>query len=253
MSYYIASPFKPTPKLLVSGTPEYVLGSLNNNTGPTLGTVISDSGTGAVSTVKFQILSGNIPITDTLVTIVGTANAAGAYNVTNATVLSVTKVPDANGNDVGIYTITFVGAGNSASTADYGQVIIPQREIGEALTTTASSAPVVCPASPSENLGKSISVTVKLPASTTANPSNLTGVTVLLQGANLDLDSEYNTIATIGTGLAAGTTTDWQSGQGDTATGTLAAGSVLLPNFRFYRLNISAVTGSGPIVGKLMI
>ena len=46
-------------------------------------------GNGTTSTVTFQILSGNIPITDTLISIGGRANAAGAYNATNAQILSV--------------------------------------------------------------------------------------------------------------------------------------------------------------------
>lgn len=249
MGFYQTTPFKAAPQALVPGAPAYLFGSFNDKTGPTLGTVISDSGTGAVSTVTFQILSGNIPAVDSLVTIISSANAAGAYNVTNATVLSVTQV---NTPDNGVYRITFSGSGNSATAADVGQVYIAQREVGDPLTTTVASTPVVSGAAGPNSNGKSLSVTVKLPANTTANPSNLTGVTVVLQGANFDLDSEYNTIATIGTGLAAGTTTDWQSGQGDTATGTLAAGSVLSPNFRFYRLNVTAVTGSGPIIGKLV-
>lgn len=249
MGVYQTTPFKPMPQLLVPGAPSYVFGSFNDKTGPTLGTVISDSGNGTTSTVTFQILSGNIPITDTLVSIVGTKNAAGAYNVTNALVLSVTQVDTP---DDGVYTITFAGSGNSAKASDYGQVYIGQREVGEALTTTAATVPVMAGAAGPNSNGKSLSVTIKLPASTTANPSNLSGVTAVIQGANVDLDSEYNTIGTIGTALAAGSTTDWQSGQGDTATGTLAAGSVLSPNFRFYRINFTSVTGSGPAIAKII-
>lgn len=251
MGFYITSPFKPMPRLLVPGTPEYVFGSFNDKTGPTLGTILSDSGTGSTSTVMFQIQSGNIPITDTLVTIVGSANAAGAYNVTNVIVLSVTQVDTP---DDGVYTITFSGSGNSVKTADSGQLVIQQREIGDALTSAnGASVPVTCGAAGPNSNGKSLSVTVKLPAATTANPSTLSTVTVTVQGANLDLDSEYNDIGTVGTGLAAGSTTDWQSGQGDTATGTLAAGSVTFPNFRFYRLKTAAVTGAGPIIAKILM
>lgn len=250
MPFYIQSPFKPVPQLLIAGTPAYVFGSFNDKTGPTLGVVLSDSGNGTTSTVTFQIISGNIPITDTLVTIVGTANNAGAFNVTNAQVLSVTQVDTP---DDGVYTITFLGTGTGAKANDYGQLIIQQREIGDALTSAGgSSFPVNAGAAGPNSNGKSLSVTVKLPATTAANPSTLSGVTVNIQGANLDLDSEYNTIGVVGTGLAAGTTTDWQSGQGDTATGTLAAGSVTFPNFRFYRLNVSAATGAGPIIGKIL-
>jgi len=250
MGFYQSTPFKPVPRVLTPGTPAYVLGSFNDKTGPTLGTVLFDSGDGSTSTVTFQIQSGNIPITDTLVTIVGTKNDAGAYNVTNALVLSVTQV---NTPDDGVYTITFAGAGTGAKAADYGQLIIQQREVGDVLSSaTAASVPVTIGAAGPNSNGKSLSVTVKLPASTTANPSTLSAVTVTIQGANLDLDSEYNDIGTVVSAGSAGHTYDWQSGQGDTATGTLAAGSVLAPNFRFYRLSISGAMGSGPIIAKIL-
>ena len=255
MSFYIKSPFKPMPRLLVQGTPEYLFGSWNQNTGPTQGTVLSDSGNGTTSTVVIQILSGNIPFVDALVTIVGTANSSGEYNVTNAPILSVSASANP---DTGVYTITFLGSGSSASASDYGQVYIPQPEIGDQLTSGlissgVASIPACSSVAGPDNVGKSISVTVKLPANTTAHPSTLASVAVFLQGANLDYDTEYNDIAEVVTGGSQGNTYDWQSGQGDTATGTLVAGSVLQPNFKFYRLRVATgASGTGPIIGKLV-
>ena len=257
MSFYIKSPFKPMPKLLVQGTPEYLFGSWNADTGPTLGTVLSDSGDGTTSTVTFQIISGNIPFVDALVSIVGTQNSAGAYNVTNGQILSVTQV---DAVDDGVYTITFLGAGNSAKTADYGQVYILQPEIGDQLTSGlitsgVASAPACSAAAGPDNTGKSTSVTVKLPASTTAHPSTLASIAVWLQGANLDYDTEYNDIAEVVTGGSAGNTYDWQSGQGvpTAPSNALNAGNVLQPNFRFYRLRLATGgSGTGPIVGKIV-
>jgi hypothetical protein len=257
MSLYITSPFKPTPKLLVQGTPEYLFGSFTTDVAPTQGTVISDSGNGTTSTVTFQILSGNIPKPDALITIVGTANAAGAYNVTNAPILTVSASANP---DAGVYTVTFLGTGTSATAGDYGQVIIPQSEVGDVVTpagAVVSSAPVVSPVAGPNSVGKSLSVTVKLPASTAANPSTLAAVTVVLQGSNVDLDSEYNTVATVTpAALVAGSSTvDWQSGQGDPTapSNSLAAGNVTLLNFRFYRAQVSTgASGSGPIIVKIM-
>jgi hypothetical protein len=80
----------------------------------------------------------------------------------------------------------------------------------------------------------------------------LAGVTAVIQGSNVDRDDHYNTIGTIVTGGTAGSTYDWQSGQGDTATGILAAGSVTVLSFRFYRLQITAATGAGYAVGTIM-
>ena len=255
MSFYIKSPFKPVPRLLIQGTPEYVYGSYNDKTGPTLGYIISDSGNGTTSTVVFRIASGNVPFVGALITIIGTANAAGAYNVTNAIIISVVCT------DAGICTVTFLGAGTSASTPDGGQVEIQQPEVPDNLTAgivaalatnAGASAPVAAPVGATAN-GRSISVTLSLLANSATYPSTLSGVTATLQGANLDLDGEYNDCGIIGTALAAGTVTDWQSGQGDTATGTLTAGSVNFPNFKFYRLKITVATGAGYIVGKIMV
>jgi hypothetical protein len=252
MGFYVTSPFKPTPTLLVQGRPEYVFGSLNDKTGPTLGFVISDSGNGTTSTVVFQIQSGNVPLIGSFVTIVGTANAAGAYNATNAQILTVVTT------EQGVCTITFSGTGTSSSAQDAGSVQIPQVEIGDALTTAGgSSVPVVCPDSPSQQSGKSLSVTVSLPSQQGGVSSTLSAVTVVIQGSNVDKDDHYNTIGTITptSGVAAGTVTDWQSGQGysATASNTPALGNVNLPNFRFYRLSVTAATGSGPIVGSIMM
>lgn len=252
MGFYQTTPFKPSPTLLVQGRPEYVFGSLNDKTGPTLGNIITDATNGSTTgTFIFQIISGNIPLVNSLLTIVGAANSVN-FNVTNAVILTVSCTA------AGVCTVTCAitsTATPTTQTADGGQVTILQPEVGDVLTnnTAATSVPVACPDAPAQQSGKSLSVSVNLPANTTANPSNLSSITVVLQGSNTDRDASYNTIATIFTGGSQGNVYDWQSGQGDTATGTLAAGSVNLPNFRFYRLQASAVTGAGPIVGTIMM
>jgi hypothetical protein len=251
MTAYIKSPFKPVPTLLVEGRPEYVFGSWNDKTGPTLGNVISDSAVTTTATVTFVITSGNAPAVGSLITVVGAANSPN-LNVTNAQILTVTTTA------AGICTVTYTITSSTvaAGTADAGQVIIPQPELGDILAAfPASSVPVCVPGSPSQQSGKSLSVTVKLPAQQLGVASTLTAVTVLIQGANFDEDAQYNTVGTItaaGTSVAGPNVYDWQSGQGNTNTGTLAAGSVNLPNFRFYRLQVSAATGSGPVIGTIM-
>jgi hypothetical protein len=255
MSFYLKTPFKPTPKLLIQGTPEYVYGSFNDKAGPTLGNIISDSAVTTTATVVFQVTSGNIPAVNSLITVVGAANSAN-FNVTNATILTVVST------DAGVVTVTYaITSTSQGNTADSGQVYVSVPEVPDNLTAAivtnlatnaGASFPVAAPVG-STTIGRSISVTLDLLANSTTYPSTLSGVTAVIQGANLDLDSEYNTIGTIGTALGAGTVADWQSGQGDTATGTLASGSVNLPNFRFYRLNITAATGAGYIVGKIMV
>jgi hypothetical protein len=250
MSLYITSPFKPMPKLLVQGRPEYVFGSWNDKTGPTLGNIISDSAVTTTGTVTFVVTSGNVPVVGSLITVVGAANSAN-FNVTNAQILTVVATA------AGVVTVTYAITSSTvaAGTPDGGQVIIPQPELGDILAAfPASSVPVACPASPGNQSGKSLSATVKLPAQQLGVASTLSAVTVVIQGANFDEDGQYNTIGTLtaaGTSVGGPNTYDWQSGQG--AAGTLAAGSVDLINFRFYRLQVSGATGSGPVIGTIMI
>ena len=256
MSFYNKSPFKPMPKMLIQGTPEYVFGSFNDKTGPTQGFVVSVQSNGSTTgTILFQITSGNVPVSGALITVVGTTNAGGNFNVTNATITNVATT------EQGLCTVTCAltsSAGPLVQTPDYGQVIIPQIEIGDQIatfgTTSASASVPVAGVVGATTVGRSMSATVTLPPNTAANPSTLTGVTVVLQAANVDLDPEYHTIGTITSTGAAGNTYDWQSGQETPATpGAANPGGVDLLSFRFYRLQVTAGTGSGAIVGTVMM
>jgi hypothetical protein len=252
---YTKSPFKPVPTLLEQGRPEYVFGSWLDKTGPTLGNVISDSAVTTTGTLTFAVVSGNLPAVGSLITVVGTANASGNFNVTNAQILTVVST------DGGVVTVTYAITSSSvaAGTPDGGQVIVPQPELGDIVSSfPSSSVPVACPASPSQQSGKSLSATVKLPAQQLGVASTLSAVTVVIQGANFDEDGQYNTIGTLtaaGTSVAGPNTYDWQSGQGadnHSGTGVLAEAAVNLPNFRFYRIQVSAATGSGPVIATIM-
>ena len=227
MSQYITSPFKPSPTLLITGKPFYGYGSYNDRTGPTLGRLISDSGVTTVGTAVFQIVSGNAPIAGALVTIVGAANSAN-FNVTNAVILSAST-----NMDTGVSTITFTITSTTQGTlADNGIVQIPQPEIGE---TVVAGSSIPCAGSFS-----------------TANPDQKRGVTavvsfpvlpvaalVVLQQAVQDIDSEYATINTVATVAGSAVTTGPQ----------ITVDPVL---GRFFRFNISGVSGVGTIVAKLL-
>lgn len=229
MSQYQLTPFKQPPALLVAGTPQYLYGSYNDKTGPTLGYVISDSGNGTTSTVVFQIQSGNVPIVGALVTIVGTANAAGGYNVTNVAIATVTTT------EQGVCTITFLNTATSASAQDFGAVQIPQPEVGEAVTA-GSSVPCVAPYNNTTyNLNQALTAVISFPSFT-----SLTAATINLQQAIQDMDSEYQTVATAAT-VAGGVIT---AGPQITVDPTLG---------RFFRFNTSGITGTGTIVAKLML
>jgi hypothetical protein len=237
MPAYIASPFKPSVQLAVAGTPTYLIGSYNDKTGPTLGYVISNSASGTTGTLVFRIASGNVPVTGSLITVVGTANSSGVFNVTNVAVTVVSTT------DAGICTVTYaISNTTQASAADGGQVDIPQPEVGENVAASYKSAPVARPFNnPNINEGQSLTATLNL-------GTGLSGVTATLEGADFDVDSEYVTIHTFGTsGLSS-----FQSGQ-DTpvAAGNANPGGAPALNYRFYRFNISAVTGSGVVIGKM--
>ena len=257
--FYQTTPFKATPKLMVQGTPEYLFGSFPTDVAPTQGYVLSDSAVTTTATVTVKIYQGNVPLAGSTITIVGTANSSGIFNATNAVILSVSAPTQP---DMGVYQITFaIASTTQATTADAGMFFIPQPEVGDILTAAivaalpVSSAPVVSPVAGPNSIGKSLSATVTLPASSAAIPNTLAAVTVLLQGSNFDLDSQFTTVATIATAIGAGTSVDWQSGQGvpTAPSNTLAAGNVTLLNYRFYRAQVSAgATGAGPIVVKLM-
>lgn len=232
------------PQLLVAGSPAYVWGSFNDKTGPTLIQVTQSKTNGTTTaTIQFTIVSGNIPANGSLLTLVGSAVSAN-FNVTNVAIANVTQV---NTPDNGTYTATYAitsTATPTTFTADAAQGVIPQPEVGESVSGTGASVPVaVAPAGANAN-GRSLSVTLTL-------GTGLSGVTAVLEGSNRDIAAEYNAVGTIGTTLGV-STTDWQSGQGNTGTGTLAAGSVTFPNFRFYRVNLTAVTGSGLVIAKIM-
>jgi hypothetical protein len=252
LSQYVTSPYKAPVQLLVQGTPSYTYGGYNDKTAAAFGYIISDSGTGSVSTVVYQQTQGNLPIPGSLVTIIGSANAAGSYNVTNAVLTSVSA------NDFGVISITFAGSGSSASAPDAGQVLIPVIEVGDNLTAALvaalpySSVPVAAVVGATV-IGRSTSATITLPASSAAFPSTLAGVTAVIEASNVDLDSHYSVIGTVVTGGAAGNTYEWQSGQGAATTpAVLLDSNVDLLSFRFYRLQITAATGAGYVVGSIM-
>lgn len=234
MPAYIASPFKPTPKLLVPGIPSYLWGNFATDVSPTSGFVLSDSGNGTTSSVTVKIQAGNIPVVSAtsapLISIVGTANAAGAYNATNAPIVSVSapQVPDQ-----GVYTFTFLGAGTSAVAPDAGLFIAPQPETSEVLVAASSMPVLVAYGNLGANLNQGMTAVVSFPTLPTA-------ALVVLQQALVDQDSEYATVATVAT-VAGGAIT---VGPQITVDPTLG---------RFFRFNTSGITGSGTLIAKLMI
>lgn len=225
-------PYKPTPAQLIAGKPEYVFGSYNDKTGPTIGTVISDAVATDVATVVFQILSGNVPVVGAKITIEGAQNT-GFSSVSRATILSVSVVML-----TGICTVTFaLSASDQPVLPDLGQVVIPQPEISEAVVNGPSVPVAAVFQNAQSNQGRSLTAVVSFPV----QPFN---VLVTVQSAVIDEDSEYADVATV-TSVVAGVVTG----------GQVTIETVL---GRFYRLNVSGVAESSPapsgvgLIGKFL-
>lgn len=252
MSQYVTSPFKPPVQLATAGTPSYLMGAFNDRTGPTQGYVISDASNGTTTaTLIFQIVSGNAPVTGSLITVIGTANGGGNFNVTNVAVTVVSTTLQ------GVCTVTYTIASTATPTTqtqDFGQVIIPQPETGDTVSAaTYASVPVARPFNnPNIQEGQSLTATINF-----LTGGTLSGYTVVLQGADIDLDSEYQTIHTFTASGAAGNIYTFQSGtdvQAPSATpGTITnnPGQANLMNYRFYRFKLTGGSGTGTVVGKI--
>lgn len=240
MSQYITSPFKPSPILSVAGIPEFLFGSYNERVGPTQGIVkfVKTNGT-TIATVKIQILSGNIPVSGSLITVVGSANSSN-FDVTNVAISNVTKIPDpVTGEDTGLYSLTYTISSTAtplAYTADAAQFIIPQPEVGEALSSDIASVPLALPFIPSLNSQEHVVAAV------VTFPSIPTSVTVTLQQAVFDINAEYADIATIAV-VAGGSQT--------TGGGPIMVDPVM---GRFLRFKAGTVVGgsSPTIIAKLI-
>ena len=227
MPAYVKSPFKPPVQLLTAGLPSYVFGSYDDRSSPTFGYIISDSASGTVGTVSFLIQSGPVPQVGEKISVRG-AGRSNNLNVADgsATVISVLMEADASGLQNGVCTVTYPITSTSLSTlADGGQVVIERVEVGETVANGAS-VPVAAPYNPANtNSTKLISASVSF-------SNGVTGALVVLQASNFDVDDQYVTLGTV------------------YSTSTLDS-QEFESNYRFYRLLVSGLTGSGTIVGKI--
>jgi hypothetical protein len=231
MPSYQLTPFRESTKLLVPGLPSWLLGSYLEDAASTFGYVVSNSAASTIGSLVFQITQGNIPIVGSLITVRGTANSGGVFNVVGATVLTVST------NDYGTCSVTYaISSTTQASTADNGQVLIPQIEVGETLVAE-SSIPVAMPyQNANANLNQALTAVV-------AFPSLPTSVIVSLQQAVFDKDSEYATVAVVAT----------VSGGAVTAAGSQITVDPTLG--RFFRFSVGTVVGGTlpTIVAKLLL
>lgn len=243
MSRYQNTPFKPMPTLLVAGTPTYLFGSYNDKTGPTFGRVLTDAASSTTATVVFQIYSGNVPVVGAIINVRGTANSAGVFNSpTTGIILSVSCT------DAGVCTVTYaISSTTQATTADGGEVEIAQPEIGEALVDGASAPAAAAANNANPQQGRTITATVKFPSA----PDTLASFN--LQGANVDLDSEYTTIVPTAGGDGSTPANLAKVTTGGVVVGGQASYSDEVCNFRFYRFRATTPSGgtNPTVVAKL--
>ena len=244
MPAYQTTPFKPTPKLLLAGTPFYFWGSFDDRSSPTQGYIISDSAVTTTATVTYMTVTGNVPSVGDSITVVG-ASRSNNFNVTNATILTVSAAVDGNGLQSGVVTVTYAITSTSLGTAsDGGQVIIPRSQIGEALVTGASAPAAVSFINAQLQQGRTLVASVSLPVAST-----VTVTSIDLQGSLVDLDSEYVTLVP----TAGGATPSTPAHLATVTSGTIAGGTAEygddIANFRFYRgIVVGASGGTSPTI-----
>lgn len=230
---------------LVQGFPTYLFGGWGPSSpygsalikAPTRFLINTVAITTNVATITGLIIEGDIPTVpaanqpQSLISVRQTSSNAGIFNVTGVAISAVSI-----NLNTGVGTISFpLTNANIAATPDAGIAVINQPETAEALVNGASIPCTIPIQDPKTDSARTVSSVI-------AFPSLPTTATVDLQGAILDLDSEYAKLGNVAT----------VSGGAVTA-GPLA--EFQLNQIRFYRLNVSGVTGgtNPSIVGKIIV
>jgi hypothetical protein len=169
------------------------------------------------------LLEGFAPAAGSLISVQGTTQGSGAFNVSNIALTAVSL--DAT---TGVGTLQFVLAGTTASAADPGQAIVPVPEVGETLVNNQASQAFAIQSVAGANIsGRAVNWSSTFPTA----PS---GVTLTLQGAMFDVDAQYATL--------------------DSSTSLSGSNRVIDGvNQRFLRVSVSGLTGSGTAVVKIAI
>jgi len=226
-------------KTAISGRPAYFYGSLNEEQQDMLAQVTSVACATDVATIGITIQQGNVPIAGNLLWVQGTANAAGAYNVSGVAIASVTPVSVT----AGTYTLTYACTTADLSTAAAaGKAIVPVQEVAEAVAANRSVAIYVPSQEPVNNGVRSITVSTTFPTiQATTGAATVTLYTAIKNDpiAPGTAGSEWTSMGVVAA-LTAGAQT-----AGPIQTWTLPAG-------RWFCLVTSAVTGVNTIISKVL-
>ena len=231
MPAFSASPFTALPETAIPGKPAYFFGSLPVDTDDMRMTITNVALTSNVATVIGTILTGNKPAVGNLISIQGTTQASGAFNVTNVALTGVSVT------GAGVATLTFaLTHADVASHSDSGQGMVPIQETSETLAN-GQSVPIYVPSQePNDNGVKTITTCVTFPALPTS-------VNVVLQSAlNWNSpNSEWTQVGSVNVATVSGSTQ---------TVGPMQVFS--LQGGRFFRLSVSGLTGSGTIIAKMV-
>lgn len=223
--------YTPNPILLTTGVPVHLIGSRNDDTAPTIMQVTSVAQALTTITLGVQVLAGNIPAVGSTIGVIGTAVDAGNANVPGGAVLTAVTINATTG--VGTVTYTVVPSTTFATTADGGQAVVAVAENPETISAVYASIPAA-PQFNDPGVQNMRTFTARLTLGT-----GFTAFSANLQYANEDVDSAYANI---------NATVDFA-----TATAGTYAMEYTQQAARFYRIHISAVTGSGSVSATLMV
>lgn len=201
------------------GLPAYSAGSFAVGVSPTKFYVQNVTASGATVTLGVKLVEGNIPAVGSLITVTGTVAGGSLVNVTNVALTAVSITPA-----TGIGTVQYASAAPVlAQTPDGGMAIVSVPEVGEVNAVQKWQQFCLDPSG-----GELITMTWITPSA----PATLS---IQLEGAIDDIDSQYAIIGTAQT----------------TLNGTVV--NQVPNNVRFVRVNQTAFTGGpGTIVIKLL-
>lgn len=221
-------------KAVVAGFSTYLFGNWQLDVAPTRFLINNVAITSNVATITGTVIEGNIPTVpsagqpSSLISISGTQTSSGVFNVSGVAISAVSI-----NATTGIGTISFpLTNANITAVADAGVAIIPVPETADALTANGASIPCTVPVQdPKTDGARTINCVCEFPSIPTA-------VTIKLQGAQYDQDSEYADIGTVATVAASAVTQSFAQ--------------FTLNMAKFYRFNASGISGTGTIIGKIL-
>jgi len=236
MPKYQLSPINKNVLQAVSGLPTYLLGSYNRLVADTRMKITAVACNGSSFTYSVTVIEGQLPVAGQLFSASGCA-VDTQFNVTNVAIASVSFT---NTPENGIGTVTLTQSGNYyATTPDVGFGEAPQIEIGELISSLSVGGAQFASREVAlqDNTGPDNPFTVRAICSFPVLPG---AATVALQTADRNVDSDYQTIATVTTVTG----------------GVQSGGGVIQANIRarFLRFLVSGLSaaGSSTIIAKVL-